>query len=130
MDRPRTVASCDVVTAAQRLRSGSPEPLIIDVREPNEFIVERVPGAVLLPLSAFAERYAELPQDRPLLIMCATGRRSLVAGDHLLRNGYDEVTNVAGGIVAWRAAGLPVKGGRPDPGEGDLPKGPSVRPGD
>ena len=121
MDQPRPVPTCDVATASARLRSDAPQPLIVDVREMNEFVEERVPGAVLVPLSGFADSFEKLPRDRPLLVMCAAGRRSLVAADYLVRNGFTDVTNVAGGITAWRAAGLPVKGGRPDPGEGELP---------
>jgi rhodanese-related sulfurtransferase len=119
MDGPKAIRNIDVEAASQQLR-GSPEPLLVDVREPDEFVEQRVPGSVLVPLSDFAERFAELPSDRPLLILCATGRRSMVAADHLVRNGYPDVANVMGGIVAWRTAGLPVKGGRPDPGEGQL----------
>ena len=120
MDAPKAITNLDVETAAQRLRAESPQPLIVDVREQDEFVEQRVPGSVLVPLSDFADRFAELPNDRPLLILCATGRRSMVAADHLVRNGYGDVANVMGGIVAWRSAGLPVKGGRPDPGEGQL----------
>ncbi len=124
MSRPHTIQTCDVGTAATRLRADSPEPLIVDVREMDEFVEARVPGAVLLPLSGFAETFERLPRDRPLLVMCASGRRSMVAADHLLRHGYSDVTTVSGGIIAWRDAGLPVKGGRPAPGEGELPAGP------
>ncbi len=117
--------SCDVATAAARLSAddGAGRPLIVDVRERDEFATVRVPGAVLVPLSEFAARYEELPRDRPLLVMCAAGKRSLVAADHLARHGYGDVTNVAGGIIAWHAAGLPVASGPPAPGEGELPKG-------
>jgi rhodanese-related sulfurtransferase len=128
MSQPRPIQTCDVATAANRLRAVSPEPLIVDVREMDEFIEARVPGAVLVPLSGFAETFERLPRDRPLLVMCASGRRSMVAADHLQRHGYEDVTNVSGGIIAWRDAGLPVKGGRPAPGEGELPPAEEPKP--
>lgn len=107
--------------AADRLAAaGQPTPLLVDVREAHEFGVLRVPGAVLLPLSTFGTRFEELPHDRPLLMLCAAGARSARATEFLLGNGYPDATNVAGGITAWNAAGLPVRTGPVEPGEGDL----------
>ena len=110
----------DVQTAAALLAADQP-PLLVDVREPNEFATVRVPGAVLVPLSTFLLKVDTLPRDRPLLVMCAVGGRSAAATAHLLASGWTHVTNVAGGIVAWERAGLPVRRGEPLPGEGDLP---------
>ena len=73
-----------------------------------------------MPLSTFTTRFEELPDDRPLLVMCAVGGRSARATDFLVANGYPQAVNVAGGITAWNAAGLPgahgtrrARGGRP-----------------
>lgn len=122
MSQPAAIASVDVSAAAARLQgSDVPRPLLVDVREHDEFATVRVEGAVLMPLSSLADTYERLPRDRPLLMMCAAGRRSLAAADHLSRHGFSDVTNVSGGITAWRAAGLPVRSGPPGPGEGDLP---------
>ena len=118
------ISNVDVVEAQRRLGSpdaGGPRPLLVDVRERNEFAEVRVPGSVLLPLSELQTRFRELPSERPLLVMCAAGRRSLVAGMHLASNGYAEVANVEGGITAWQRAGLETRRGAPEPGEGDLP---------
>lgn len=110
-----------VSDAHGRLASADqPGPLLVDVREPSEFGMLRVPGAVLLPLSTFTTRFEELPRDRPLLIMCAVGGRSARATDFLVANGYPDAVNVAGGITAWQGAGLPVRTGPVDAGEGDL----------
>jgi rhodanese-related sulfurtransferase len=98
-----------------------PTPLLVDVREPNEFAEVRAEGAVLLPLSTFMLRYRELPKDRPLLMICKVGGRSGQATAFLLANGWTDVVNVAGGTDAWDRAGLPVRRGAPAPGEGDLP---------
>ncbi len=107
------VPSVDVKEAAHRLgpdRAGA-GALLVDVREQNEVNEVRVAGSHHVPLSAFQERFGELPKDRPLLVMCAAGKRSLVASEFLLRSGYEDVTNVDGGIIAWRAAGLPTESG-------------------
>jgi rhodanese-related sulfurtransferase len=96
-------------------------PLIIDVREPDEFTQERIAGVVLMPISQFVARHAELPKDRPLLMLCAAGSRSSSATMYLLQAGWTDVRNITGGMIGWRAAGLPIVSGTPQPGEGDLP---------
>lgn len=118
---PGSIPAVDATEAATRLDGDdATKPLLVDVREPWEFVVVRVEGAALIPMSAFAERHAELPKDRPILVMCAGGTRSAAATGFLLRSGWTDVTNVAGGITAWQQRGLPVRRGTPDPGEGDL----------
>jgi rhodanese-related sulfurtransferase len=120
MQPPAPLPTIDVREAERRRREASPRPLVVDVREPNEFAAVRLDDVVLLPMSSFAERFEELPRDRPLLLMCAAGSRSAAATAHLLRNGYSDVTNVAGGITDWERAGLPVRKGPVAPGEGEL----------
>jgi rhodanese-related sulfurtransferase len=123
MDPPRSVERISVEEAARRL--GAPEtehaPLLIDVREPDEYAQFRAAGAVLMPLSVFQLRYSQLPADRPLLLICASGSRSLAAGTFLIQHGFGTVANVEGGSIAWARAGLPVRTGPPGEGEGDLP---------
>jgi phage shock protein E len=94
--------------------------LIVDVREPEEFAQERIAGVALVPISQFVGRFEELPKDRPLLMICAAGSRSSSATMYLLQAGWTDVRNIAGGMIAWRAAGLPIVSGTPNPGEGDL----------
>jgi rhodanese-related sulfurtransferase len=94
--------------------------LLLDVRERAEFEDVRAPDALLLPMSELQARAAELPA-RPLLVICEAGSRSLAATNYLRMLGRD-ATNVAGGMIAWQRAGLPVRTGPPDAGEGDLPE--------
>jgi rhodanese-related sulfurtransferase len=117
---PGAIPSISVRDAAAEAEAGS--ALIVDVRERDEFASERVDGVALVPISEFVGRFRELPQDRPLLMMCAAGSRSQSATMYLLQHGWSDVRNVTGGIIAWRAAGLPTHGGPPGPGEGDLPR--------
>jgi rhodanese-related sulfurtransferase len=119
MNNPGGIPTIDVQEAAAR-RDGPGHPIVVDVREPHEFATVRLEGAALLPMSSFADRHAELPKDRPLVVMCHLGGRSAAATAYLLRGGWTDVVNVAGGIDAWERAGLPVKRGAPEPGEGDL----------
>jgi rhodanese-related sulfurtransferase len=118
---PSAIPTIDVAEADRRRREDDPSPLVVDVREPNEFAAVRLEREVaLVPMSQFAQRWSELPRDRPLILMCAAGGRSAAATAHLLRNGYTDVVNVAGGITQWERTGLPVRKGPVEPGEGDL----------
>jgi rhodanese-related sulfurtransferase len=83
------------------------EILLVDVREANEYAFERIHGALLYPLSTFDA--ATLPTEgRRVVLQCAGGRRSLTAAHKLLAAGHHEVTHLAGGLQAWKDAGLPL----------------------
>jgi len=121
MNPAGAIPTIDVAEAERRLREDPAHPLLIDVREANEFEDVRAPGAVLVPMSTFAASAGELPSDRPLMLVCHLGGRSAAATGFLVRSGRSDVVNVAGGMEAWERAGLPVRQGPPAPGEGDLP---------
>jgi rhodanese-related sulfurtransferase len=94
----------------------SGEAVVIDVREPAEIMASgKVPGAINIPLAAFlaktdpssAEREPALRQEKPVILYCASGKRSDFAGNKLIEFGYREVFNL-GGLRDWELAGLPV----------------------
>ncbi len=91
------------VAELQRLRASAQPPRLIDVREPDEWEIARIDGAELLPLSQWPAIVATQLTDpqEPLLVLCHHGGRSARATDFLLRQGFSNVTNVAGGIDAW-----------------------------
>lgn len=91
--------------AAARLREGSWQ--VVDVRTPDERADGVIEGDVLIPLAELSARAAEIDPERPALIYCRTGSRSAMAVAALRTAGYD-AHNLAGGMVAWLAAGLPV----------------------
>ncbi len=119
---PRRVPAVSAAEAHQRLEAAeAPDgPILVDVREPHEFVKVRAEGAALLPLSTFILRHGELPQDRAILMICNSGARSAQTTAFLLANGWTDVTNVMGGTIAWLQAGLPARYGPLEPGEGDL----------
>ena len=121
MTVPNPLPTVDVAEADRRLREDPARPLLLDVRERNEFSAVRAPGAVLLPTSTFTARIAELPLNRPLLVICHSGGRSAAVTGFLTRTGRADVVNVAGGMDAWERAGLAVRRGPVEPGEGTLP---------
>jgi hydroxyacylglutathione hydrolase len=90
-------------------------PLVIDVRQADEFAVAHVPGTVQLMCGDLRDRLAELPRERPILTICASGFRSSIAASLLRRAGFEHVSWVSGGVPAWRAAGFRVERG-PTPG--------------
>ncbi len=87
-----------------------PVPLVIDVRGPDEFIgpLGHIAGAMNVPLPELAARVPELAgQDRPLVLVCKTDRRSSAAAEHLRAAGAADVAVLRGGLERWRALGLP-----------------------
>ena len=119
-----TVPTVDVREAERRRRAaagpdGRPAALLVDVREVSEFAEVRAEDVVLLPMSTLPSRLEELPRDRELLFICRSGSRSGQVVAYLQANGWRDVANVAGGMLAWESAGLPVRRGSPDSGEGE-----------
>lgn len=85
--------------------------VLVDIREPNEWHLGRIPGAELHPLSSISEWWERLPRDRPVILQCRSGERSALATEALLHQaGLENVVNLQGGIIAWANAGLPIEG--------------------
>ena len=76
-------------------------PFILDVREPNEYQINRIPGSTLIPLGELPRRYQELPRDREIVAQCKMGGRSAKAMDFLKTVGFTNVKNLKGGILEW-----------------------------
>ena len=98
--------------AAERLESGDGGGAVaIDVRGPRERQQKRIAGSLAMPLNHLTEHLAEVPPGRSLLVYCAGGYRSSIAASLLQSRGFRQVSEIAGGIAAWEAAGLPVETG-------------------
>jgi glyoxylase-like metal-dependent hydrolase (beta-lactamase superfamily II)/rhodanese-related sulfurtransferase len=89
------------------------EVQVLDVREPDEFNgpLGHVAGAQLIPLGSLAERLNSLRKDRPIVAICRSGARSAQATLLLGKGGFDQVANLSGGMLRWRAQRFPVEGG-------------------
>jgi rhodanese-related sulfurtransferase len=92
---------------AAGLREG--RMLLVDVREPNETAVESYPDAVIVPLSMFDPAAIPDPHGKQVVFACRSGRRSVTASLAAQDAGYPYTSHLAGGIIAWKAAGLPTK---------------------
>ena len=85
--------------------------LLVDVREPNEVAVEAYPDAVVVPLSASIRRPFRIPQGKQIVFACRSGKRSVTASLAAQAAGLPYDKHLAGGILGWKAAGLPTKTG-------------------
>lgn len=80
--------------------------MVLDVREPEEYEAGHIDGAVLIPLGDLSQRTHALPQDRPIVCVCASGSRSLSATRWLISAGLDAI-NLGHGMFEWQLARLP-----------------------
>lgn len=105
--RIREVSAADALA----MRKGGDEVVFLDVREPNEWNLGRVPGAKFIPRGNLESKVeAAVPRDRKVVVYCARGNRSAFAADTMQQMGYANVHSMAGGWAAWVAAGGDVEG--------------------
>lgn len=104
-----TTQNLDVNQVRER-QTTSKKPLLLDVRQPEEFREGHIPGSKLIPLSELNYRLKELPKDREIVCICRSGNRSGTAARKLVSAGFKSY-NMRGGMNAWQRAGLPLKKG-------------------
>jgi len=103
----KAVRNLDVEEVARGMRQN--RILLVDVREPNETALEGFPGAVLLPLSSFDPARIPDPEGREVVFACRSGKRSVTASQAAQAAGLRYDAHLAGGILAWKAAGHPTE---------------------
>jgi hydroxyacylglutathione hydrolase len=81
---------------------------VLDVRKQNEWDAGYIEGAVHIFVGHLMEKISQIPKEKPIVVHCSAGYRSGLAASILLRAGYTEIYNVAGGIDAWLSSGLPI----------------------
>ncbi len=101
-----TLRKIDPTTAQKWMHAG--KAVLIDVREPDEYIKEHVPEAHLVPLSGFNPEDFPKEHDKIAVFHCHSGGRTEASAAQILKTGFREAYQLDGGIQAWRAAGLPV----------------------
>ena len=99
--------SLTAVEVNEKLKFGR-HPLVLDVRQPDEYRLGHIAGSKLIPLNELHRRMKELPQGREIVCVCASGSRSASAAKTLAKEGYT-VFDMQGGMLAWRRAKLPVQ---------------------
>ncbi|MFN8371730.1 MAG: rhodanese-like domain-containing protein [Anaerolineae bacterium] len=83
---------------------------LVDVRTVEEYQQGRIPGAVNIPLDELSQRLGEIPQEVPVVVVCAHGVRSVYGSQIIRYAGFTEVYNLEGGTVAWWMRRLPLEG--------------------
>ena len=86
------------------------EIILIDVRTPQEFALERIDGALLAPMQAFKPEHMPDQQGKPIVFHCGSGVRSRKAAEAYLAAGFDRIAHMEGGFGAWKKAGLAYTG--------------------
>ena len=109
--RPELTVKTERVSApfAAELLASEQAPLAVDVRAPREREQKFIAGSLGIPLNHLLENIGKLPKDRALLMYCAGGYRSSIAASLLQKNGFERVSEIAGGLAGWEAAKLPVE---------------------
>jgi rhodanese-related sulfurtransferase len=97
------------ITPAQLAQTNEPL-LILDVRSPEEYAGDgHIADSRLLPLPQLYRQAGELPRDQAIVCVCRSGKRSQVACRQLAELGFTQLFNLAGGMIGWRQAGLPIQ---------------------
>jgi rhodanese-related sulfurtransferase len=107
MDRADEVTNLTPEEVARGIEEG--RMVLVDVREPNETAVESYPDAVLLPLSSFDPAQIPDPAGKQVVFACRSGKRSVTASLAAQDRGYPYNSHLVGGIIGWKAAGLPTR---------------------
>ena len=99
--------SVSAADLSEKLKNGK-KPLVVDVRQPEEYRQGHIQGSKLIPLGQLSGRLKELPKNKEIVLVCATGNRSRSATKMLVREGYEAV-NMNGGMMSWARSGLSIK---------------------
>ena len=99
--------SVSAADLSEKLKNGK-KPLVVDVRQPEEYRQGHIQGSKLIPLGQLSGRLKELPKNKEIVLVCATGSRSRSATKMLVREGYEAV-NMNGGMMSWARSGLSIK---------------------
>jgi len=105
------VSGVTQVNTLEATRLINQDALVLDVREDKEFVTGHIPKARHIPLGALANRIQELEKfkSKPIVVNCRSGQRSARACGILKKHGFDNAVNLAGGIMAWESANLPIE---------------------
>jgi len=100
------------MSAADYMSFREQEHVLLDVRSAGEWESGHASQAIHIALGEIGSRMSELPKDKDLVVVCASGNRSAMAATKLAKAGFEPVYNFSGGMGAWQSAGLPMKTGK------------------
>ncbi len=92
----------EITPVELKAKQDAGEPFVlVDVREPYEYEIAKIPGSILIPLGEIERRAEELPDDQEIVLQCRSGMRSAQALGVLQSKGFTNLANLKGGILAW-----------------------------
>jgi len=94
------------ISAEDYMQMRNEPHILLDVRQAGEWTTGHAGAAMHMPLGEVAKRMHELPKDKPVVVICASGNRSAMAATALSKSGFETVYNFSGGMGAWQSAGL------------------------
>ncbi len=106
VNRRATGATLNHIGATRMINDSNAQ--ILDVRAANEYAAGHAPNSKNIPLADIDKRLAEVPKDRPTIVVCAAGNAAGKAADALRKAGHDKVFVLEGGLQSWRTAGMPI----------------------
>jgi len=100
------------ISAREYMKMRNHPHVLLDVRQPGEWASSHPKTAMHIPLGEVSKRMREIEQDKPVVVICASGNRSAMAATALAKSGFETVYNFSGGMSAWQSAGLPMQSGK------------------
>jgi rhodanese-related sulfurtransferase len=107
-EKSMNVKSMDVLALKDKFENHD-DFVLVDVREVNEWETGHIPGAKFMPLSEFQEYYQSLDKNAEIILQCRSGKRSMSAALFLADQGYTNLSNLEGGILAWQEEGFDIE---------------------
>lgn len=107
-DAAPKIATITAQGLRERLIAASEQPLVVDVREPDEFEAAHIAEAKLAPLGTVVKDLEGVDRNREIVLVCRSGRRSAKAYELLAAQGFRRLENMEGGMLSWEKLGYPV----------------------
>ncbi len=108
-NRNKGYKNIDIESYSEDFANHKTNHFLLDVRSKNEYMQGHIPSAINIPLNELADRVNEIPNDKPVVVVCASGNRSRTGANKLVDAGIDDVSNLKGGTMAWMMSGQPIE---------------------
>lgn len=99
----------DIQSYSEKFANNGADHMLVDVRTKNEYKQGHIPNAVNIPLNELENRWNEIPNNKPVVVVCASGNRSCTGASKLVGAGFEDVTNLKGGTMKWMMSGQPIE---------------------
>lgn len=108
-NRDRGYENISIQEYSDNYITSSTDHILVDVRTKGEYKDGHLPNAINIPLNELNKRMAEIPENKPIIVVCASGNRSKSGASKLVSAGYENVSNLKGGTMTWMMTGNPIE---------------------